>query len=106
MVFLPDTRDRPLAGLRPQYYLLYLTIQEFLAAKYLVDTLSSEELRDFVSTHMQDGAWKVVMQFVAGLLAEKKDIRQIFSAIFFPQQLLLEKLKSRWMKIQRNEVKY
>ena len=43
-----------------------------MAAKYLVDTLSSEELRDFVSTHMQDGAWKVVMQFVAGLLAEKE----------------------------------
>ena len=37
-----------------------------------MDTLSSEELRDFVSTHIQDGAWKVVMQFVAGLLAEKE----------------------------------
>ena len=69
---LPDTRDRPLAEPRPQYCFLHLTIQEFLAAKYLVDTYSSEDLQKFVSDHIQDGAWKVVMQFVAGLLAEKE----------------------------------
>ena len=70
---LPDTRDRPLAEPRPQYCFLHLTIQEFLAAKYLVDTYSSEDLQKFVSDHIQDGAWKVVMQFVAGLLAEQEE---------------------------------
>ena len=69
---LPDFRDRPLAEGRAQYCFLHLTLQEFLAAKYLVDTLSSEQLRDFVSAHIRKGAWKVVMQFVAGLLAEKE----------------------------------
>ena len=69
---LPDFRDRPLAEGRAQYCFLHLTLQEFLAAKYLVDTLSSEQLQKFVSDHIQDGAWKVVMQFVAGLLAEKE----------------------------------
>ena len=69
---LPDTRDHPLAERREQYCFLHLTIQEFLAAKYLVDTYSSEDLQKFVSDHIQDGAWKVVMQFVAGLLAEKE----------------------------------
>ena len=69
---LPDTKDHPLADGREQYCFLHLTLQEFLAAKYLVDTLSSEQLRGFVSDHIQDGAWKVVMQFVAGLLAEKE----------------------------------
>ena len=69
---LPDFRDRPLAEGRAQYCFLHLTVQEFLAAKYLVDTLSSKQLRDFVSAHIQDGAWKVVMQFVAGLQAEKE----------------------------------
>ena len=69
---LPDTRDRSLAERREQYCFLHLTIQEFLAAKYLVDTYSSEQLQKFVSYHIQDGAWKVVMQFVAGLLAEKE----------------------------------
>ena len=70
---LPDFRDRPLAEGRAQYCFLHLTMQEFLAAKYLVDMLSSEQLRDFVSDHIKDGAWKVVMQFVAGLLAEKEE---------------------------------
>ena len=69
---LPDFRDRPLAERRAQYCFLHLTIQEFLAAKYLVDTYSSEDLQKFVSDHIQYGAWKVVMQFVAGLLAEKE----------------------------------
>ena len=69
---LPDTRDHPLAERREQYCFLHLIIQEFLAAKYLVDTFSSEELRKFVAAHMEDGAWKVVMQFVAGLLPEKE----------------------------------
>ena len=69
---LPDTRDHPLAERREQYCFMHLTIQEFLAAKYLVDTYSSEDLQKFVSDHIQNGAWKVVMQFVAGLLAEKE----------------------------------
>ena len=68
---LPDT-DSPLAEGRAQYCFLHLTIQEFLAAKYLVDAFSPEDLQKFVSDHIQDGAWKVVMQFVAGLLAEKE----------------------------------
>ena len=69
---LPDTKDHPLAEGREQYCFLHLTVQEFLAAKYLVDTSSPKQLRGFVSDHIQDGAWRVVMQFVAGLLAEKE----------------------------------
>ena len=69
---LPDTRERPLGERREQYCFLHLTIQEFLAAKYLVDTYSSEDLQKFVSDHIQYGAWRVVMQFVAGLLDEKE----------------------------------
>ena len=95
---LPDTRDRPLAAPRPQYCFLHLTIQEFLAAKYLVDTLSSEQLRGFVSDHIQDGAWKVVMQFVAGLLAEKEgQSTDIFS------DLLPSKTFTKEVKIKMNE---
>ena len=69
---LPDTQNDPLKR-REQYCFLHPTIQEFLAAKYLVDMLSSEELGKVVSDHIQDGAWKVMMQFVAGLLAEKEE---------------------------------
>ena len=69
---LPDTKDDPLAEPRPQYCFIHRTMQEFLAAKYLVDTYSSEELGTFVSDHVQNGAWKVVIQFVAGLLTEQE----------------------------------
>ena len=95
---LPDTRDRPLAEPRPQYCFMHLTIQEFLAAKYLVDTLSSEELRDFVSANIRDGVWKVVMQFVAGLLAEKEgQSSDIFS------DLLPSKTDTQEDEIEMNE---
>ncbi|CAH3119424.1 unnamed protein product [Porites lobata] len=95
---LPDSRDRPLAEPRPQYCFLHLTIQEFLAAKYLVDTYSSEDLQKFVSDHIQDGAWKVVMQFVAGLLAEKEgQSTDIFSDLLPPETDTYE------VKIKMNE---
>ena len=69
---LPDFRDHPLAEERKQYCFIHLTVQEFLAAKYLVDTFSLKKLRKFVSDHIQKDEWHVVMQFVAGLLAEEK----------------------------------
>ncbi|CAH3174409.1 unnamed protein product [Porites lobata] len=95
---LPDFRDRPLAEGRAQYCFLHLTLQEFLAAKYLVDTLSSEQLRGFVSDHIKDGAWKVVMQFVAGLLAEKEgQSTDIFS------DLLPSKTVTNEVEIKMNE---
>ena len=90
---LPDNRDRPLAEPRPQYCFLHLTIQEFLAAKYLVDTYSSEDLQKLVSDHIQDGAWKVVMQFVAGLLAEKgEQSTDIFSNLL-PSKTVTDKVE-------------
>ena len=95
---LPDFRDRPLAEGRAQYCFLHLTLQEFLAAKYLVDTLSSEQMRDFVAAHIEDGAWKVVMQFVAGLLAEKEgQSTDIFS------DLLPSKTFTEEVEIKMNE---
>ena len=95
---LPDTKDHPLAEGRAQYCFLHLTIQEFLAAKYLVDTLSSEQLRDFVSAYISGGAWKVVMQFVAGLLAEKEgQSTDIFS------NLLPSETVAKEVKIKMNE---
>ena len=68
--------DRPAPGpLKPreaQYCFNHLTIQEFLAAKHLVDTKDDEQLRTFVCDNKDDGVWQIVTQFVAGLLQERK----------------------------------
>ena len=65
---LPNDR----AGLelgRTQFCFIHLTVQEFLAAKHVTDTLSkTDDLRNFVSDHIHKGTWEVVLQFVAGLL--------------------------------------
>ena len=66
---LPDMKPRKLGEPpRPQYCFTHLTVQEFFAAKHLIDTMLKDELQRFVALHIRDGAWKVVMQFVAGLL--------------------------------------
>ena len=73
-------------------------MQEFFAAKHLVDTYSSKDLQKFVSNNIQEGAWKVVMQFVAGLLAEKgEQSTDIFS------DLLPSKTFIREVDIEMNE---
>ena len=94
---LPDSSSG-LTERRAQYCFMHLTIQEFLAAKHLVDTYSSKDLQKFVSDHIQDGAWQVAMQFVAGLLAEKEEqSTDIFS------ELLPSKTFTRNFYIEMNE---
>ena len=77
---LPDTSSGLKEG-KAQYCFLHLTVQEFFAAKYLVDTMSHEELKTFVSDHIKEGAWKVVMRFVAGLLEQEEQSTDIFSGL-------------------------
>ena len=77
---LPDTSSGLKEG-KAQYCFLHLTVQEFFAAKHLVNTMSHEELKTFVSDHIKEGAWKVVMQFVAGLLEQKEQSTDIFSGL-------------------------
>jgi len=53
-----------------QFCFIHLTMQEFLAAKHVVDTMKEAELRRFVADHINKGEWQTVMQFVAGLLGD------------------------------------
>ena len=49
-------------------------MQEFFAAKHLVNTKKKKEIKRFVCNQINDGKWKVVIQFVAGLLNSSSDI--------------------------------
>ena len=46
-------------------------MQEFLAAKHIIETMKGEELRTYVADQIKNGEWQLVLQFVAGLLGEQ-----------------------------------
>ena len=80
---LPDMKPRKLGEPpRAQYCFTHLTVQEFFAAKHLIDTMLKDELQRFVAVHIRFGAWKVVMQFVAGLLEPNAGERMTKSEVF------------------------
>ena len=67
---LPDVQSKLSLNDPPNSHFCFthLTVQEFFAAKYLVDTESNEGIEEFVCNHINDSTWQVVLQFVAGLL--------------------------------------
>ena len=67
---LPDVQSKRLLNEPPksQFCFTHLTVQEFFAAKHLVNTKRDEGIEEFVCKHFNDGTWEVVLQFVAGLL--------------------------------------
>ena len=66
---------------KSQFCFTHLTVQEFFAAKHLVDSKckTKRKIERFVRKHINDGTWQVVLQFVAGLL--KGSSSDIFIAL-------------------------
>ena len=65
---------------KPQYCFIHLTFQEFLAAKHVVDTMTAAYgLPKFITNHIDKGPWQLVVQFVAGLLADSDKAKVKFS---------------------------
>ena len=54
---------------RNLFCFLHLTIQEFLAAQDVVDHM--ENVESFLSNHIDNPKWHLVIQFVAGLIGDK-----------------------------------
>ena len=72
---LPDLRPKVLGDPpKSQFCFTHITVQEFFAAKHLVDTNTKEQIERFVRKHINDGTWQVALQFVAGLLKSSSDI--------------------------------
>ena len=71
---LPDLKPKWNEPPKSQFCFTHLTVQEFFAAKHLVNTKTKEEIERFVCDHIKHGTWQVVLQFVAGLLNSSSDI--------------------------------
>ena len=50
---------------------VHLTIQEFLAARHVIEMFSPEEIKEFVFFHIHSSKWHLVLQFIAGLLGKE-----------------------------------
>ena len=61
----------PFFQIQTQVCFIHLTVQEFLAAKQIVETKEPENIKEFISFHMEHGKWHLVLQFLAGLLGRK-----------------------------------
>ena len=70
---LPD-RELDSFSSEGQFCFIHLTMQEFFAAKYLINNMSKRKLRNFVSKNIKEGKWQLVFQFVAGLMENKKTL--------------------------------
>ena len=72
---LPDQKPKAWNDPRKsQFCFIHLTVQEFFAAKHLVNTKTKRKIKRFVCSHIKHGTWQVVLQFVAGLLNSLSDI--------------------------------
>ena len=91
---LPDRAGPLTAPPEEQFCFIHLTVQEFMAAKHLTDTLDDKELRTFVSDNISDGKWAVVTQFIAGLLQEREvPLTHIFTDLLPAKTLRRERRK-------------
>ncbi|XP_067042457.1 nucleotide-binding oligomerization domain-containing protein 1-like isoform X1 [Acropora muricata] len=72
---LPDLKPKAWNDPRKsQFCFIHLIVQEFFAAKHLVNTKTKEEVERFLCDRIKHGTWQVVLQFVAGLLNSSSDI--------------------------------
>ena len=81
-----------------QYCFLHLTFQEFLAAREIAK-MNPGDLKSFVRTNASDPNWHLVLQFVAGLLGDKKN-----KAVIVFENMLCESMNKSEYKEQSRQM--
>ncbi|XP_022788614.1 NACHT, LRR and PYD domains-containing protein 3-like [Stylophora pistillata] len=82
---LPD-RQTDAFEYKPQFCFIHLTMQEFFAARHLVNTMTESELTEFVSQNIKDGKWQLVFQFLAGLMNDKENLPSEIITDLLPEE--------------------
>ena len=73
---LLNSLSNPHSQAQTQFCFIHLTIQEFLAARHVIEMFSPEEIKEFIFSHIKSSKWHLVLQFIAGLLG--KEILKMF----------------------------
>ena len=69
---LVNKLSNPYSETQQQFCFIHLTMQEFLAAKHVTETFSKpEDVKKFITSHISNGRWHLVLQFIAGLMGKK-----------------------------------
>ena len=79
---LLNSLSKPYSQVQTQFCFIHLTIQEFLAAKHVIESFHPKGIKEFIFFHINSGKWHLVLQFIAGLLGKqikmlKKDRREV-----------------------------
>ena len=69
---LLNSLSNPLFPIQTQFCFIHLTIQEFLAAIHVTETLTPEQIKKFISDHINNAKWHLVLQFIGGCLGRLK----------------------------------
>ena len=68
---LLNSLSNPYSQVQTQFCFIHLTIQEFLAAKHVIESFHPKGIKEFISFHINSGKWHLVLQFIAGLLGKE-----------------------------------
>ena len=78
---LPDLKRIALGDPpKSQFCFTHLTVQEFFAAKHLVDTRTYKGIEQFVRKHIKDGTWQVMATAVCSRITEELS-RHFYQAV-------------------------
>ena len=68
---LLNSLSNPHSQAQTQFCFIHLTIQEFLAARHVIEMFSPEKIKKFIFFHIKSSKWHLVLQFIAGLLGKE-----------------------------------
>ena len=68
---LLNSLSNPHSQAQTQFCFIHLTIQEFLAARHVIEMFSPKKIEEFIFSHIKSSKWHLVLQFLAGLLGKE-----------------------------------